>query len=308
MKYKKLFLALLFILLSIRINIAQPNKQLASFNNKYVIWAHSDIQPQNKSEREHYETAIQDIKSNIDNINLVILAGDIVQRRKSTSDYRWFLSQRNKLNIPYWYEIVGNHDARNFANYFKYIKKPLYYHVTIGNLIILFMSDEINNSPTVISDHTFNWWKKLVINNQDKIIITVTHAFLEQSELMGYRFYRSNILKSERFAKVLKKYYVDLWLAGHTSAPSSLGYNKSQIKELNNTLFLNISSIRREYGLNVESRFLLFENNSDQLIIKMRDHDNKEFVDSREIKLKLRTPFKLKNNKPEIIYPQGMIK
>jgi hypothetical protein len=303
--YLNVVLICLFLLLPE--SLTGQHGTAAKHSEKLHIWALSDIQPQNKEEYYHFELAIDDANKNFPKVDLALLAGDIVQRHNSDHTYKWFLKTRNKSYIKHWFEIAGNHDARNFANYFKYIQKPLYYSVKIGNILILCLSDEINNSPTEISDSTFNWWKEQVINNQDKIIITMTHAYLEQSKLFGYRFHRSNILNSTRFADVLKKYRVDLWLAGHTTAPSSLGYNKARIKELNNTLFINISAIRKEFGIEIESRLIILENNSNKLLIKMRNHEDKEFVKNREIVIKLKTTFKMKSRTPKLIYPKGVI-
>jgi hypothetical protein len=50
------------------------------------------------------------------------------------------------------------------------------YTVEKGNILFIFMSNEDKGKATVISDETFKWWKNLVINNQDKIIVTITHA------------------------------------------------------------------------------------------------------------------------------------
>ncbi len=273
-----------------------------------LIWALSDIQPKNRKEREHFHVAVNDIRQYFPALDAAICAGDIVQRKKdSVDDFRWFLETRKMAAVPHWYEIVGNHDARSLAEYFTFIKKPYFYSVEIGNIRIILLSDEVNNSPTVISDEAFNWWKKEVIENQDKNIITVTHAALPESKLAFSGLYRSQILDSGRFVRVLKKYRVDLWLSGHTTTPHIRGFNEVSVPELNNILFINLSSIRREMGISVSSRLLVFKKNSRELVIKMRNHDKREFSDGFEMKLKLRHPFRMKNRAPRIIYPPGLV-
>lgn len=274
---------------------------------EFIIWAHSDIQPQNMKERDHYRIAALDIKENIRPVNAAIVAGDIVQYAESDEDFRWILETRGIASVPYWYEIAGNHDERNIANYFKYMKKPLYYTVAAGNLLIILLSDEVNSSPSEISDHAFHWWEKWVMENQDKTIITVTHAQLPESGLMFSSIYRSKVLGSERFTEVLKKYRVDLWLSGHTTSPAIDSFNDNSVKELNNTLFINISSIRREPGMSVRSRIIYLSENSDEMIIKFRDHDKKKFIDGNERRIKLRAPFSGRGGTPKIYYPGGTI-
>jgi predicted phosphodiesterase len=274
----------------------------------YIIWALSDIQPKNRKEREHFHIAVNDIRQNFPVLDAAICAGDIVQRKKdSMEDYNWFLNTRKKTGIRHWYEIVGNHDARSLSEYFTFIKKPYFYSVEIGNIRIILLSDEVNNSPTVISREAFNWWKKEVIENQDKNIITVTHAALPESKLAFTCLYRSQILDSKRFIRVLKKYRVDLWFSGHTTTPHIRGYNEKHAPELNNTLFINLSSIRREMGISVSSRLLVLKKNSRDLVIKMRNHDKRKFSSDLEVKFKLRYPFSMKNRAPRIIYPPGLV-
>ncbi len=296
---------------SVKISIAgtPPGNNTVKNRDSYIIWAHSDIQPKNRWERNYYKIAIEDIRKNLPPVDMALLAGDIIQRRKDAEDdYRWFIKIRRSASIPYWFEIAGNHDARSFAHYFRFIRKPLYYSVYAGNLLIICLSDEVNNSPTEISEEAFQWWKDEVIKNQNRMnIITVTHAALPESGLLFSGIYRSKILGSKRFTGVLKKYRVDLWLSGHTSSPPGMGYNENFVKELNNTLFINISGIRKELGMNVCSRILFFKEKSNEMIIKMRDHNKRKFIKEREIRLKMLFPFRFASRKPLTKIPQGII-
>lgn len=281
---------------------------LSDREESYLIWAFSDIQPRNRKEREHFSAAVNDIRQNFPVPDAAICGGDIIQRKKdSFDDFRWFLKTRKITGISRWFEIAGNHDTRSLSDYFTFIKKPYFYSVEIGNILIILLSDEVNNSPTVISDEAFKWWEKEVIENQNKNIITVTHAALPESKLPFTGIYRSQVLNSGRFVRVMKKYNVDIWLSGHTTIPHLRGYNEKYAPELNNTLFINLSAIRREMGISVSSRFLVFRKNSKELVIKMRDHDKREFDGSLEIKFKLRYPFRIETRVPRIIYPPGLV-
>lgn len=259
-----------------------------SRDNYCIIWSHSDIQPRDFSDRESYETAVQDIIDNIPKPDIAIVAGDIVHQKDSAEDFKWFLKTRERAEIKEWYEITGNHDMKDYKNYMKYINKPPYYSVTRGNILMLFMSDENRHPPTFISDEAFRWWKKQVIENQDKIIITITHAYLKHSGLfLADKVESRTILDSERFEDVLRKYRVDLWLSGHTHIPSVFGFNETKIKEFNNTVFINISRIRRDMGFNPESRIIFLKKNSPVMLIKTRDHDEKIYIKNREILINL---------------------
>jgi 3',5'-cyclic AMP phosphodiesterase CpdA len=259
--------------------------------DKLFIWAFSDIQPRNMSERSFFEIGVKDARENFPPIDIAIVAGDIVQVGgdvRSSSDYTWFLGLRSTVNVGSWYEIAGNHDARNLDNYKKYTGKPLHYSVLIGNILMLFLSDEDGNtSGTEVSSGAFEWWKKAVIDNQDKIIITVTHSHLADVgfpyAVIGYR----NVIDSGKYEAVLRKYRVDLWLCGHTHFPSSLGLNEIVSKEFK-TLFINIAAMRKDYSIsNIESRLITFTNNSDSLIVFDRYHDEGKFENARTIEYRL---------------------
>lgn len=274
----------------------------------YLLWALGDLQPRNETEYKEFPLAINDVLQNFPKIDIAINVGDIVQRGNEDSSnpaFRWYEKNKKKSGIKYWYEVIGNHDARNVRNYLRFINLPLHYAVFHHNILYIFLSDELDSSGTDVPPYIFEWWKKLIIENQDKIIITVTHSNLDESHLgMSGMRYR-NVMFSDQFAKVLKNYKVDIWLSGHTHIPSYLGKNENRNWFLNNTLFLNVSSIRKDYSVgSIESRFLIFHNNDNHVIIKTRNHEKKKFVNLREINLKLSKKF-IKNNKsPKIIIPE----
>jgi predicted phosphodiesterase len=299
--YQILLLAILFTLnfISCSGKVQTGIKEKSNDSGNYfIIWAHSDIQPRNLKERIYYETAIDDINSNFSRIDMALVAGDIVHWEKSDDDYKWYMDTKKKTSIKYWYEIAGNHDHKNSINYMRYIQMPLHYSVFIGNMLIICLSDETSSPETNISDKAFNFWKELVINNQDKIIITMTHGYLKQSGLFGSTILPGrNIKNSERFSDVLKDYKVDLWICGHTHLSHSFNGSVNIVKNLNNTLFINVSAIRGSRFTSAESYILYFKKESDQLIAKSRDHEEKKF-NMDDITIKLSHKFQWDNSPP----------
>lgn len=71
--------------------------------------------------------------------------------------------------IKEWYEIMGNHDLNPDGGrlYQKKMGKDFCYFILKGNILFIFMSDEVKSSTMDISNETFNWWRDLVANNQD---------------------------------------------------------------------------------------------------------------------------------------------
>ncbi len=265
------------------------------------IWAHSDIQPRSFPEKTHYETAVADIVKNVPDIYAAIVAGDLVHRKDDArAYYEWMAGLRRVSGIHWWYEIAGNHDQNDITNYLRYTGKPLHYAVSIGNMLIIFMSDEIRSAITEISDEAFNWWSDLVKNNQDKIIVTVTHGALNGSGILSTINPTMRIGHSKRFVEVLKKHPVDLWLSGHSHLPSFLSGKYSRPRGLG-TLFLDISSIHKSRFSPIESYILVFRNSSSRLNILSRDHESERYNASRSIESSLRTPFLWDGGEPRII-------
>lgn len=246
----------------------------------FKIWALADIQPKDQQDRTTFENDIKDVNKNIYNIDIAIVAGDIASR-PDKEVYDWYNNVKNSSYIKKWYELAGNHDLKydDGTMFSKLVHKKRNYAVTYGNILIIFMSDSQQGKPTEISDKTFKWWRNLVKNNQDKIIIVVTHAPLEGSSIPFSSFNDRQIKDSERFADVLKNYSVDMWLSGHLHLPQAFTNSIVKKPDFADTIFVHISSIRTElWGLkNSESRFITFYCGTNTVKIQSRDHDSGEY-------------------------------
>ncbi len=263
-----------------------------------LIWAHSDIQPRKLSQRADYEGALRDVRANLPPVYMAIVAGDIIQYEHTPEVYEWFLLKRASVKIPYWFEIAGNHDAKDLPRYRKYIRKPMHYSVTLGNILFLFLSDEDRTPPTEISDGAFRWWREMVKKNQHRIIFTVSHACLKRSGLFSAVFSKQVIVNSERFEEVLRKYRVDVWLSGHSHFPGFLSDKTVRSVELGGTLFADISAIRRDVIVPSESRILYLLPGSRYLLMKTRNHTRGTFERSGETFYPLRYPFQWDGSPP----------
>ena len=269
-----------------------------------VIWAFGDIQPRNQKERDNFEMAADDI-GRMKNIDAALCIGDIVQwgdEYRAEDAYKWFYNAYKKTGVSNLYEIAGNHDARNIEAYLEATGKPLHYALKYGNLLIIMMSDEKDSSATDISDGAFLWWKNLVETNRDKNIITVTHSHLGGSgfvyNIISYR----NVRDSERFTGVLKNEKVELWLCGHTHIPSFFGLSKRQISSLDDTVFMNVASIREDYWFsNAESRIITLKKGSDEMTVQIRNHRKAEFKGCLEQRIKLKARFEYDGKGPVTI-------
>jgi hypothetical protein len=156
------------------------------------------------------------------------------------------------------------------------------------------MSDETKSSATDISDETFNWWRGLVANNQDKIIITVTHAPLEGSGIPFSTFSRRQIKDSKRFTDVLKKYRVDIWLSAHIHIPQWFPNDINRIEKYNGIIFINVAGIRTEaLGFKQsESRVITFICGSNKILVRSRNHTEGEWNKDLDAVFKLSKEYK----------------
>ena len=292
--HKKLIFFYLVTVLFISLEVSctkSVNTEVAETQeDTFKIWALADIQPRNKDERNAFTFAVEDVNNNISNIKFAIVAGDIVNTTEEET-FDWYVEERNKSYITDWYEIIGNHDLKSDRGklFKEKLRSDLNYSVTYGNMLFIFLSDEQRGKPTEISDEVFEWWKKLVIDNQDKIITVVTHAPLDGSKIPFSEHDDRKVVGSKRFREVLKNYTVDLWLSGHLHLPNEFTNTINRNKKFPDTLFVHISSIRPEFlGLkHSQSRILEFLCGKDIIKIKSRDHKSGKWNKSLEEDFKL---------------------
>lgn len=296
-----LILFTVFLITSACSRAVESDSLTSEYGNAFTIWALADIQPRNENDRKSFANAIDDVNSATKNVEMAIVAGDIASR-PSAEVYQWYKKTRNGSYIDQWYEILGNHDLKNDEGriFRDILKVESNYKLLRGNLLFIFLSDTEGGKPTEIGNETFEWWKELVINNQDKIIIVVTHAPLEGSSIAFSSLDDRQIVDSKRFSDVLKDYSVDLWLSGHLHLPNSFTNTIVKKEDFSETVFVHISSIRTElFGLkNSESRFISFYCDSNRIGIHSRDHDSREWDTelSREFKLSKIVKCEAKNN------------
>lgn len=277
-----------------------PSDAAVPRDRSLIIWAHSDIQPNSPAEKGQYETAVRDMRSLPFVPDMAVVAGDLVHRRESQSYWDWMTALRKQTGIPLWFEIAGNHDLNDYESYRRNSGKPRHYAVRYGNILFLFLSDEIRSAQTDISDAAFEWWRHAVISNQDSIIITVTHAALKQSRMPATINRTMCIGRSERFWNVISEHTVDLWISGHTHLPNSL-LVKSAFPKGCRTLFLDVSSIHKSRGSPIESWLLVLRDGSRTLGCFPRNHETGKFYSGTALRRGLSRPFIMSDRKAEIV-------
>ena len=237
------------------------------------------------------------------------------------------LASGRKHRIEQIYHLIGNHDASGpgeqaqwwfrkwidpeglNARYSKVCKErrpfPIEgnwerYSFVAGNILFLMLSDRNDGGPPkgraevggwpagAITRETFEWWKRMVEANQDRIIITCAHHVLRDTTVASGRWEGVHSGYHRRFddaegasylywvgedadATVLQDYLeqhpaaIDLWLGGHTHThPDDRFGNKSHIEGRWGVTFANIAALTRHHSVAQRplfpmSRLLTFE-------------------------------------------------
>jgi Calcineurin-like phosphoesterase len=261
----------------------------------------SDIQPPSKEERRRFEKAVADVVQLGQPINMAVIAGDLLSSRSGDEAFNWLLKSRTAAPVQRWYEIAGNHDKRSSPQFENYFQRPPAYGVSFGNVLMLLLSDTEPTSETEITDASFAWWKRMVLEHRESILLTVSHAQLKGSGLLGSIFPSRVIVDSQRFEEVLRQAPVTLWASGHAHLPHRLPGTFACREELGGSCFINVSAIDAGSLGGSESRFLLFSEGSDRLLIRSRDHDRGRFSEDLDIVVTLPQPFVYPEDQPHLL-------
>ena len=280
-----------------------PKGPEAEGGRTFVVWMLSDIQPPTKAERRLFEQAINDVNAGVAQVDMAVIAGDLLKSRSRDEAFVWFGKTRDRSKVRHWFEIAGNHDVRSEPIFSRYFPRPAAYGVEVGNLLLLLLADTEPSSATEIPDAAFGWWRDMVTGNQQRLILTVTHGQLQNSGLPASFVASRQIVGSERFEKVLRQTPVAVWASGHTHLPHGLPGTINVEEALGSTCFVNVSSIDTGPFMDSQSRFFIFREGSDKLLIRSRNHSSGSFDENLDFVLTLAHPFVFPAGEPRLILP-----
>jgi hypothetical protein len=217
-----------------------------------------------------------------------------------------------KHRIEQIYQLLGNHDASGPDEetqwwFRKWIdpegRNPQYsqirnerrpfpiegdwerYSFVAGNILFLMIGDRNDGGPPkgraehggwpagAITRDTFEWWRRMVEANQDRIIVTCAHHVLrdttvasgrwegvesgyhrqfDDAEGASYLYWVGDDADATAFQDYLEQHpgATDLWLAGHTHThPDDRYGGKSHIESRWGVTFANVSALTRHHAL-----------------------------------------------------------
>lgn len=235
------------------------------------------------------------------------------------------------------YNLPGNHDASPGQWWFKKWVDPAgesigysrvhperrpypvtgtweRYSFQAGNILFLMMGDRNDLDPPVgrgtqdrgypagaVTRETFEWWVRMVEDNQDKIIVTCHHHMLKNTtvasgegegvegkyhgrmkdgapEGASYLYWVDDKPDAQEFESYLEQHpgAIDLWLGGHTHTdPDDTYGGKSHIEQKWGVTFINVAALSRHHSWNHTtpmSRLLTFSPGSDRVRIQCYLH------------------------------------
>lgn len=222
----------------------------------------------------------------------IINVGDITQDAKDVEFLAYLSDVKDSgLSPEIFHPLAGNHDGSCAEDtcydlYKKYINEKLNYTFDYGNIHFIFVTADSRFIPNQISLETFYWLEDEVKNNQDKIIVVVTHH--------PPLFYQTNAYP--RFVSLVTSFKIDLWLFGHTHCALTIDNYCAHGSGISptypftcyhryGTTFIDTGTI-----LNNESRYLVFTQDSDILQIGTLDHNKglKDFVKAVQLSKKFK--------------------
>jgi hypothetical protein len=177
-----------------------------------------------------------------------------------------------------------------------------------------------------VTRDTFEWWKRMVESNQDKIIVTCAHHVLrdttvasgrwegvnsgyhvrfDDAEGASYLYWVGDEADAMAFQEYLEQHpgAIDLWLGGHTHThPDDRFGGKSHIENRWGVTFANVSALTRYHAVTKRplfplSRILTFAEGRRDLRIQCYLHTNdyapQGWYAPAERAVPLRVPFRL---------------
>ena len=235
--------------------------------------------------------ALAELKQNKVPSDYALVLGDIAHGATEAA-YKTFTKLRDESHIDTWFELAGNHEYHDgkCEHYEKLVRSIKPYSHIDGNIVWFIFSDEQPGVRGNISDETFDWLKKGVAENQDKVVIVCSHQLVNRTVRKSEDKAR-HIHPKEKIAELLDELRVDLWLCGHEHHKP---YSRGEIAQKDGTTFINIASMSHAYGTKQSQSFVFeFVDGAKQIVGHRRVHDDQSFDRDYETLIPLETAIRL---------------
>lgn len=266
--------------------VSTPGMAPEITSRNFVLWHLADVY-YGSYDAEDFTLWVQDM--NDVTWHKALISGDI----SGDGSVRNFTDMKN-IFLTYmrghlWGDLnflAGNHEYNCggtpadgcLDNYKNIINSNLRYTWDYGNIHFIVMSTDAERNR--MSNATMQWLRNEVAVNQDKILILSTH-------------HMPHVLYAEPAAEdILAEFGIDMWLFGHAHcAPGDSACNRhgalGDFYVQDETTFVDAGHISH-----MASRYLIFEEGSNQVRILSRNHETRNFQPEFSHTQTLRYPFR----------------
>jgi hypothetical protein len=270
---------------SVTVPPATPGPAPTITAQNYVVWHMSDI---------YYGSHhIPDFTSMVNDMDTLtwhdaVIAGDMSGDGSVTNFNGMKNVVQTESSHPWsdFHFLAGNHEYNCggppaqgcLDNYKSLINPNLRYTFDRGNIHFIVMSTDGERHR--MSNETMAWLQNEVATNQGKILVLLTH---HMPHALGNT--------TPRAQEILDSLGIDLWLFGHAhckhgDASCTRHGAYGDFYQQGETTFVDAGYIG-----NMESRYIIFTEGSNQVRVLSRSHRNASFQSSLEHTVTLRSPF-----------------
>lgn len=235
------------------------------------------------------ENACTDIRDSGIAMDHAVALGDLTHDG-TEAEILAYLKARDTAGINRWHEIAGNHeyDKQGTAGAFtRMIRSTDPYSFLDGNVAWIMLSDEMKGVEGNLREESCQWLEKTLAGYRDKIVIVCSHQLVKGTVSASDQHAR-HLHPADRIADIIAKSKIDLWLCGHEHHTP---YTPGHIVRKGQTTFINVASLSHAYKTGKSQSVILeFEEGTNRIIARRREHDIRGDLPEFETIIPLRMP------------------
>jgi 3',5'-cyclic AMP phosphodiesterase CpdA len=272
--------------------LGTPQASAAADSKLRKAWVLSDLHcgytEGGKDGSEWFELACKDMKQDYADIAYAITLGDITHGGNETQ-LKNYIKTRDASGFLTWYEVAGNHEYHDGKadSYKQLIRSTNPYSVVDGNLVWIFLSDEMPGVQGDLKPESCDWLENELLKHKGKNLIVCSHQGVKNTTLNTHRGDR-HIHPADRISAIIAKSNIALWMSGHEHQSP---YTAKHIARVENTTYINVASLSHAYKTGSSQSCLLeFVSGAREIIARRRTHDTRTFMPEFEVKIPLPYP------------------
>ncbi len=252
---------------------------------------HSGLTEGGKDGAEWFGAACKDMQKDHADIAYAMTLGDIAHGGNEPQ-LKNYITTRDASGIKTWYEIAGNHEYHGGKadTFIQLIRSTDPYSIVDGNLVWIFLSDELPGVQGDLTPKTCDWLESELAKHKGKNIIVCSHQGVKDTTIKTNQGDR-HLHPADRISAIIAKSEIALWMSGHEHHSP---YSEKHIARVENTTYINVASMSHAYKTGSSQSCLLeFVPGAKELVARRREHDTQKFLPEFEVKIPLLYPIEL---------------